>query len=53
MRGRTEGRPVIKEDFKGRKSADKPQRLALEAIQEIKHLETVQQKRWRKPAKNG
>ncbi len=53
MRGHTEGRRTSKEDIKRHKSTAKPQRLALEAIQEIKHLEIVQQKRWRKPVKNG
>jgi ribosomal protein RSM22 (predicted rRNA methylase) len=49
----TERRRINKEEFRQQRRIEKPQRLVLEAIQEIKNLETVQLKRWQKPPKNG
>ena len=49
----TERRRIFKEDLRKRSSVEKPHRLALEAIREIKQLETVQLKRWQKPSKKN
>ena len=53
MGAHTERRQTDKSDLKQQKSYEKPQRLVLDAIQEIKQLETVQLKRWQKPPKNS
>ena len=53
MGAHTERGQTDKSEVKQQKSYEKPQRLVLDAIQEIKQLETVQLKRWQKPAKNG
>jgi hypothetical protein len=49
MGAHTERRRLDKVDFGNGKNNGKPQRLVLEAIREIKDLETVQLKRWQKP----
>jgi hypothetical protein len=53
MGAHTERSRINKENFSKERNIEKPNRLVLKAIREIKDLESVQLKRWQKPPQKG